>query len=161
PCESPQSGLPTSDIKLTDPKERSMKRSILTGICLATLLATALFPRPVAMKSLRATKLKFAISFPASASADALDGRLLLLISTNDPKEPRLQISEDLSTQQVFGINVDGWKAGQPSIVDAGAFGYPVRSLADVPPGEYWVQALLHRYETFHRADGQTVKLPM
>ena len=30
-----------------------------------------------------------------------------------------------------------------------------------MPPGEYYVQALLHRYETFHRADGKTVKLPM
>ena len=30
-----------------------------------------------------------------------------------------------------------------------------------MPPGTYSVQALLHRYETFHRADGHTVKLPM
>jgi hypothetical protein len=30
-----------------------------------------------------------------------------------------------------------------------------------VPAGTYWVQALLHKYETFHRADGHTVKLPM
>ena len=28
-------------------------------------------------------------------------------------------------------------------------------------PGTYRVQALLHRYETFHRADGHVVKLPM
>src|SRR4029453_9200596 len=28
-------------------------------------------------------------------------------------------------------------------------------------PGEYLGQALLHRYETFKRADGHTVKLPM
>jgi hypothetical protein len=104
---------------------------------------------------------RFEISFPASASKDALDGRLLLLISTNDEQEPRLQISEDLTTQQVFGVNVDGWKPGQPTIVDQGAFGYPRRSLTDVPAGEYWVQALLHRYETFHRSDGHTVKLPM
>ena len=33
--------------------------------------------------------------------------------------------------------------------------------LAEVPPGEYFVQALLHVYETFHRADGHVVKLPM
>jgi hypothetical protein len=33
--------------------------------------------------------------------------------------------------------------------------------LAQVPPGEYWVQAVLHRYETFKRSDGHTVKLPM
>ncbi len=31
----------------------------------------------------------------------------------------------------------------------------------DVPPGSYQVQALLHRYESFNRADGHTVKLPM
>ncbi len=33
--------------------------------------------------------------------------------------------------------------------------------MTDLKPGEYWVQALLHRYETFKRADGHTVKLPM
>ena len=30
-----------------------------------------------------------------------------------------------------------------------------------MPAGDYFVQALLHRYETFHRADGHVVKLPM
>jgi hypothetical protein len=104
---------------------------------------------------------RFEISFPLTASRDALDGRLLLLISTNDKEEPRFQISEDLTTQQVFGVNVDGWKPGQAMVVDQSAFGYPRRSLTDVPAGEYWVQALLHRYETFHRSDGHTVKLPM
>jgi hypothetical protein len=39
--------------------------------------------------------------------------------------------------------------------------GYPIESLSDVPPGAYHVQALLHRYETFNRADGHTVKMPM
>ncbi len=50
---------------------------------------------------------------------------------------------------------------GETKTVDQSAFGYPVRSLAQVKPGEYWVQALLHRYETFKRSDGHTVKLPM
>ena len=104
---------------------------------------------------------RFEISFPETASKEALDGRLLLLISTNETQEPRFQISEDLTTQQVFGVNVDGWKAGQPMVVDQSAFGYPRRSLTDIPAGEYWVQALLHRYETFRRSDGHTVKLPM
>ena len=34
-------------------------------------------------------------------------------------------------------------------------------SLADVPAGEYYVQAVLHLYETFSRKDGHVVKLPM
>ncbi|HEU4435396.1 MAG TPA: hypothetical protein VFR51_18570 [Pyrinomonadaceae bacterium] len=129
-----------------------------------TLLALLLFSTRAELQSTDKTpfeRVRFEISFPATASKEALDGRLLLLISTNDKDEPRFQISEDLTTQQVFGVNVDGWKAGQPMVVDQSAFGYPRRSLTDVPPGEYWVQALLHRYETFHRSDGHTVKLPM
>ncbi|HZN00331.1 MAG TPA: hypothetical protein VFB70_13095, partial [Pyrinomonadaceae bacterium] len=128
------------------------------------LLAVALFATNAGLKSsppTTAANVRFDISFPASSSKDALDGRLLLLLSTNNDSEPRLQISEDLTTQQVFGVDVDGWKPDQTKSVDQSAFGYPVRSLSEVKPGEYWVQALLHRYETFKRADGHTVKLPM
>src|ERR1700752_1002208 len=57
-------------------------------------------------------KLRFEVSLPASAK-QVFDGRLLLLISTNNNQEPRLQINEDLNTQQVFGVDVDGWKLGQ------------------------------------------------
>jgi hypothetical protein len=113
------------------------------------------------MKATSTDGPRFSISFPESASNRALDGRLLLLISTDNAKEPRFQISEDLSTQQVFGVDVDGLKPGQTATFDATAPGYPLGSLAQVPAGEYWVQALLHRYETFHRKDGHTVKLPM
>ena len=113
------------------------------------------------MEAISPTGPRFTISFPESASKEPLDGRLLLLISTDNSKEPRLQISEDLSTQQVFGLDVGGLKPGQPATIDSTALGYPVRSLSHVPAGEYWVQALLHRYETFHRKDGHTVKLPM
>src|SRR5687767_5786964 len=107
------------------------------------------------------SNLRFEVSLPESAVKETLDGRLLLLISTNDKQEPRFQISEDLTTQQVFGVDVDGWKSGQTKVLDQGAFGYPVRSLTQLPAGEYWVQALLHKYETFRRSDGHTVKLPM
>jgi hypothetical protein len=123
-------------------------------------LAALLFPSGAHMKATPAGP-RFSISFPESASKAPLDGRLLLLISTDNTKEPRLQISEDLTTQQVFGIDVDGLKPGQAATVDAAALGYPVRTLSQVPAGEYWVQALLHRYETFKRKDGHTVKLPM
>ena len=107
------------------------------------------------------SQLRFTVSFPTTSSSEHVDGRVLLLISNNNSKEPRFQISEDPNTQQVFGVDVEGLKAGQEAVVDAKAFGYPVRSLSQIPAGEYWVQALLHRYETFKRSDGHTVKLPM
>ncbi|MDX2178547.1 MAG: alpha/beta hydrolase-fold protein [Bryobacteraceae bacterium] len=103
----------------------------------------------------------FSVSFPASRSTQPLDGRLLILLSTDSKAEPRFQINDGPNTQMVFGVDVENWKPGAPWIVDAKAFGWPVRSLSQVKPGEYYVQALLHRYETFRRADGHTVKLPM
>ncbi len=104
---------------------------------------------------------RFMISFPEARSAKPLDGRLLLMLSKNDAQEPRLQIGDAISTQQIFGVNVEGWKPGEKITLDAEALGYPLPSLKDVPPGRYHVQALLNRYETFERSDGHVVKLPM
>jgi hypothetical protein len=103
----------------------------------------------------------FSILLPDSLGKKPLDGRLLLLISTNGSGEPRNQVNDGPATQQVFGINVENWKPGTTKIISAAAFGYPIENLVNVPAGEYYVQALLHIYETFHRKDGHIVKLPM
>jgi hypothetical protein len=109
------------------------------------------------------SKVRFAITLPATFAGEPLDGRLLLLVSTDDRKEPRFQISDtDVpKSQQVFGIDVEALRPGQEAVIDASVLGYPLESLGDVPAGTYNVQALLHRYETFRRADGHVVKLPM
>jgi hypothetical protein len=92
----------------------------------------------------------------------ALDGRLLLLIAKDAASEPRFQVSStSLTSAQVFGLDVEGLKAGDERTFDAAVLGYPLESLGDLPPGDYTVQALLHKYETFHLATGHTVKLPM
>ncbi len=140
-------------------RSRMLSRFFFSGLF---IVAPILFPQTGHLKTAeRPNSLRFAISFPAAAVSTPLDGRMLLLISTDKSKEPRFQISEDLSTQQVFGVNVDGLKPGEETIIDASAVGYPLSSLSNLKPGEYWVQALLHRYETFKRSDGHTVKLPM
>ncbi len=110
---------------------------------------------------LHAAGPSFSVSFPKSRSEKPLDGRIFLLLSTDPSAEPRMQIDDSVRTQMMFGMDVDGMKPGQAVVVDDFANGYPIRSLRDVPPGEYYVQAVLHRYETFHRSDGHTVKLPM
>ena len=123
-------------------------------IALGVLLLSPFFTA-----SQNASTAKFEISFPATLEKGPIDGRLLLLVSTNTEDEPRFQISEDLNTQQVFGVDVDGWKPGETKTVDQSAFGYPRLSLAQLPPGEYTVQALLHRYESFKRADGREAEV--
>jgi hypothetical protein len=99
------------------------------------------------------------VSFPEARSAKALDGRLLFLLSNDPSEEPRMQIDDTPKSQMVFGVTVDGWKPGQSVKVGDSAAGYPVRKLSQVPPGDYTVQAVLDVYETFHRADGKTIKL--
>ncbi|WP_258099469.1 alpha/beta hydrolase-fold protein [Marinoscillum pacificum] len=105
--------------------------------------------------------LSFDVSISDGLVDDAKDGRLLLLLSTDDSREPRFQISDGPNTQLVFGQNVDGMAANQSISFTKEHFGYPIESLADLKPGEYWVQALLHTYETFNLSTGHTVKLPM
>jgi hypothetical protein len=100
------------------------------------------------------------VTYPPTRGGTPLDGRLLLLVSSDSGAEPRFQISDGHDTQLVFGVDVEGWRPGEPRTVDASAFGYPVPSLAELPRGTYRVQALLNRYETFRRADGHVVKLP-
>lgn len=136
-------------------------RNLQRLLVLASFLAFAALLAPVAQLQSDPGNLKFAISFPAASSKDAIDGRMLLLISKNDSREPRFQINEDLTTQQVFGVNVDRLKPGAEAVIGANAFGYPIKGLSQLKPGDYWVQGLLHRYETFRRSDGHTVKLPM
>jgi hypothetical protein len=98
----------------------------------------------------------FSIQFPPGPPAD---GRLFLLLSTDPSAEPRFQIDNTPRTQLMFGMDVVGVAGTQP--FDPSAAGYPIEKLAQVPPGVYYAQAVLHRYETFHRADGRTVSLPM
>ena len=108
-----------------------------------------------------ASKLRFEISFSDSLSeGKALDGHIILGISTDENREPRFQLlEEEASSAQFFGLDVDGWKPGTPATIDSTTLGYPLVSLDQLPAGDYYVQAVLNIYETFHRADGYTIKL--
>ncbi|HZF68766.1 MAG TPA: hypothetical protein VEZ47_12055 [Gemmatirosa sp.] len=132
----------------------------LRAIALAVLAVLVLTVHPAHGQAPASRGLRVEVTYPASRSATPLDGRLLLLVSTDSSAEPRFQVSDAHDTQLVFGVDVDGWRAGEPRTVDASADAYPVRSLAELPRGRYRVQALLNRYETFRRADGHVVKLP-
>jgi len=124
------------------------------------IFALALFAGLTAAADREECRLRFGVSFAAERSKDPIDGRMLLLISADGSAEPRFQVSDGPRTQLVFGIDVDGLKPGEEAVFDKTAFGYPLRSIADIPPGDYLIQGLINRYETFHRADGHTVKLP-
>ena len=133
-----------------------MARTCLTSLAFGCMVLSSLGAAPPG------TGFRADVTYPASLGAGPFDGRVLLLLSKDDSAEPRFQISDtSLNSQQVFGVDVLGWKPGQKASLGLDVPGYPVESLKQVPPGIYNVQALLHKYETFKRADGHTVQLPM
>ena len=125
------------------------------------LLALPLLALPFTVRSAAPTGPRFAVRVAPGLAPGPLDGRLLLLVSRDESQEPRFQIEDGPKSQQAFGLDVDGWAPGTAATFEPGVLGYPLESLRDLPAGPYTVQALLHQYETFHRSDGHTVKLPM
>ena len=107
----------------------------------------------VALCGLLTGQSRIEVSWPGAS-----DGRVIVILAKSNAREPRTAVSEGLETQQMFGVDVDG---ATSAVIDDKAQGYPVSRLGEVPAGEYWAQAVLNRYETFHRSDGHTVKLPM
>ncbi len=125
----------------------------MTGLVLAAALVLGLAGCE------RGAVQKVSVSFPAARSGKALDGRLYFLLSKDASAEPRMQIDDSPRSQMIFGVTVDGMKPGESVAVGDEEAGYPVRKLSEVPAGDYTAQAVLDVYETFHRADGVTIKL--
>jgi hypothetical protein len=101
------------------------------------------------------TGLRFEIAFPASAHAGPVTGRVYVMISRTNDREPRLQIGR--TGVPFFGRDVEAVAPGQAVVIDATDLGSPLESLRDLPPGEYFVQAFVNVYSEFRRADGHVV----
>jgi hypothetical protein len=121
---------------------------IMRLICVLCWLAGSLAAAP-----------SFRVRLGEGAAQAPLDGRLIVAVSRTLEGEPRFQVQWGLATAQVFGLDVDGWRPGSTVEMASAAIGSPLPTLADLPPGRYSVQAVLNVYETFHRADGQVLKL--
>ncbi|MEX6632290.1 hypothetical protein [Hyphococcus lacteus] len=110
--------------------------------------------------SAAASAESFRVKLPNSAPEAAYDGRIILILTPDGEKEPRYQVSANFDAAQVFGVTVDGLKPGQYADIGTDVLGFPAKDLKEVPAGEYFVQAILHKYDTFNLSNGKTVKLP-
>jgi hypothetical protein len=145
-----------------------MKRSTVAAP-LAAFLAVALVsgahPGSVAPGD---EPLRFEIEL-AGPAADAIagmgldvpvTGRAYVVVSTSDRREPRLQVS--FLGVPFWGKDVRDLAAGERVVLSAGeesVVGYPLASIADLPAGDYFVQAVLNVYTKFNRADGSVVEM--
>ncbi len=101
--------------------------------------------------------LQFEISFPATVHSSPITGRVFVMISPTNHPQPRLQAGFWGDHPPFFGADVRQLAPGQDAVIDAQTLGYPVRSLSDIPAGDYYIQALVNVYTECHRSDGHTI----
>jgi hypothetical protein len=133
---------------------------MITRVSLAVVVAVALASFTVEAQRRAAPQsadrgVRVEITVPPSVRSEPVTGRVYFMVARTDEREPRLQIGR--TGTPFFGRDVENLRPGQPAFIDASDLGTPVASLADLPPGDYVVQAFVNLYSEFKRADGHTV----
>ena len=100
----------------------------------------------------------FEVSYDSKLGSEGYNGRLLVLITKDTLKEPRFQINDSQETGIVVGKNVSNWLPDSKEGISASTLSYPIKDLNALEKGDYFVQALLHKYETFNLANEVSVK---
>lgn len=143
------------DVELKKRRPLGKREATVAGVGLrgwaALLLVLACVPSVVAQ-----TAARFEVSFPASVHASPITGRAFVVVTRTNELEPRIQMLSE-ATPPFFGKDVSALAADQVVAFDETTAGYPLRSLKDLPEGDYYVEALLNIYSEFHRSDGHTI----
>jgi len=86
---------------------------------------------------------------------------MFLTISPDSQPEPRIaaynSARQRIARTPFFAADIDQLQPGESAVIDGTTTGYPIGSLGDLPPGDYYVQALLNVYTRFERSDGHTL----
>lgn len=126
-----------------------------------SLFTSLVFNSLNAIKVAPVRSLSVEISVDPNLKTTDLQGRLLVILSTDSTAEPRFQVNDGLRSQQIFGLDVNSWRSPAQIKLNESVLGYPLASLNEIPAGTYWAQAVLHLYETVQLQTGQTIKVPM
>jgi hypothetical protein len=97
------------------------------------------------------------LSFPASVRSTPLTGRVYVIFTNAAKPDPRIQVLSPEESPPFFGVDVDALAPGRNATIDASTPGFPIKTLADIPAGDYYVEAVANVYTQFHRADGHTI----
>jgi enterochelin esterase-like enzyme len=97
------------------------------------------------------------VSFAKEARGEAVTGMVYVAISRDNQRSPIEQASP--TGAPLFSRYVEALAPGAAVAITVDDRGYPVRSLRDLPAGEYWLQPFVNVYTRFPRADGKTVWL--
>jgi Putative esterase len=103
-----------------------------------------------------ASTTTFKIALPAGQH-EPLTGRVFVMIARAGDPEPRLQVGSWRSRTELIGADVQGLAPGQVITMDQLTLGFPFKSVRELPPGDYYVQALFNVYTRFQRSDGHVI----
>ncbi len=118
-----------------------MRRSITARFVTAVVLAIGCAAAGVAAHQPTGAGPRVTITFPASAHAAPITGRVYVAISrVNDRQTPIQQAGP--TGVPLFGRNVEGLAPGTAAAIGPDDLGHPVASLRDIPAGDYWVAAV-------------------
>jgi Putative esterase len=126
----------------------------LTAIAGAAAEAAAQKPRPPVAAGPRVE-----ITIAPGVRAEATTGMVYVALSRDNKRTPIEQAGP--TGVPLFSISVDNLRPGSTVVIGAGDRGHPIKSLRDVPAGDYWIQPFVNVYTRFARADGKTVWLHM
>ncbi|SRR5579871_1253669 len=129
--------------------------TVLIGVWLACAFPVCFSAAPAAAQT--HSPARFEISYSGAAIPGPVTGRVFVVIAKKDSPEPRLLISPQ--GPALFARDVEAWRSGEPIRVDSeNSLGYPTQ-LAELAPGDYFVQAILNVYTQVHRANGPAIWL--
>jgi len=138
-----------------------LMKNLARGVLFGSFLLFFFFT--LASSKEAASHLRFEISFEESVHASPITGQIYLIISKDKEVKERLQRGfghqpvSNKTGEPFFGTDVDQITPGETAVIDVHTLGFPVSSLKDLPPGDYYVQALLNVYTEFHRSDGHVI----
>jgi hypothetical protein len=130
-----------------------MKRRFFVPLVLALFISLSIGVAQAAPQA----KASFEVSYAASLDPGPVTGRIFVVITKNNAREPRFQAGSYGGSVPFFGVDVDSLKAGASALIDGATLGFPLASLKDLPADDYYVQAVLNVYTQFHRQDGHVI----
>jgi hypothetical protein len=104
-----------------------------------------------------AQSLRFQVTIPSSAHAAPVTGRVFVIVSRHQSTNLLKSIGSWEQETPFFGTDVSALAPGRAVSIDAHTLGYPLKSLREIPAGDYYVQAIVNVYTEFRRSDGHTV----
>jgi hypothetical protein len=132
-----------------------------------TLTCLPLATASCSIDSSETSPVRIEIELPATVHKAPVTGRIYVTFAKDPENRARLQRS--LGHQPVmkdrgvpfFGVDIQQLAPGKVAVIDSSTLGYPFARLADVPAGDYYVQAILNVYTRCERADGHVIWVPM